>query len=181
MKKLTILLTILLVSCATFKEQVDKQANQQLTSTTSGLSHRFYLVGDAGNASANESTLPLLSLQKRLQDAPKNSSVIFLGDNVYQHGIPKKDSEGYELAKHRLQTQIESVNGFKGQAIFIPGNHDYHSNGIKGLKRQEKLIEDALGKGSFLPENGCPIERVKISEEVALISSGFTMVFRKLG
>ena len=149
MKKLTILLTILLVSCATFKEQVDKQANQQLTSTTSELSHRFYLIGDAGNAAANESTLPLLSLQKRLQDAPENSSVIFLGDNVYQHGIPKKDSEGYELAKHRLQTQIKSVNNYKGQAIFIPGNHDYHSDGIKGLKRQENLVEDALGKGSF--------------------------------
>ena len=145
MKKLTILLTILLVSCATFKEQLDKQANQQLTNTKSELSHRFYLVGDAGNASLNESTLPLLSLQKRLQGAPENSSVIFLGDNVYQHGIPKKDSEGYKLAKHRLQTQIESVQEYKGQTIFIPGNHDYHSNGIKGLKRQEKLVENALG------------------------------------
>jgi len=169
MKKLIILLTILLVSCATFKEQVNKQANQQLTNSESELFHRFYLVGDAGNASLNESTLPLLSLQKRLQDEQENSSVIFLGDNVYQHGIPKKDSEGYELAKHRLQTQIESVKGFNGQTIFIPGNHDYHSNGIKGLKRQERLVEDALGKGGFLPENGCPIERVKISDEVALI------------
>lgn len=169
MKKLTLLLAILLASCATFNEQVDKQVNQQLTETTSELSHRFYLIGDAGNASLNETTLPLLSLQKQLQEAPKQSSVLFLGDNVYQHGIPKKDSEDYELAKYRLQTQIASVKNFKGQTIFIPGNHDYHNDGIKGLKRQEKLVEDVLGKGSFLPENGCPITQVKISDDVALI------------
>ncbi|PHS09209.1 MAG: phosphoesterase [Kordia sp.] len=169
MKKLTILLTILLVSCATYQEQVDNQINQSLTKTTSELSHRFYFIGDAGNAELNESTLPLLSLQKKLQEAPVNSSVIYLGDNVYQHGLLKKDTEGYDLAAHRLQTQVDAVKGYKGRTIFIPGNHDYHSGGIKGLKRQEKYIEDLLGKGSFLPENGCPITKVKVSDEVVLL------------
>ncbi|NQY29096.1 MAG: metallophosphoesterase [Flavobacteriaceae bacterium] len=169
MKKLTILLTILLVSCATYQEQVDNQINQSLTETTSELSHRFYLIGDAGNAELNESTLPLLSLQKKLQEAPVNSTVIYLGDNVYQHGLPKKDAEGYDLAAHRLQTQIDAVKGYKGSTIFIPGNHDYHSGGIKGLKRQEKYVEGLLGKGSFLPENGCPITKVKVSDEVVLL------------
>lgn len=169
MEKIVLILSMILTSCATFQEQVAKEVNQKLTETSSKLSHRFYLIGDAGNASFNESTLPLIALEKNIQNAPKNSSVIFLGDNVYQHGIPEKSSEGYKLAKHRLQTQINAVKNFKGQRVFIPGNHDYHSDGIKGLKRQEKLVENALGKGSFLPENGCPITRVKISDEVALI------------
>ena len=73
------------------------------------------------------------------------------------------------MAKHRLETQIDVVKNFKGNRIFIPGNHDYYSNGIKGLKRQEKLIEKALGEGAFLPENGCPVTSVKISKDVALI------------
>ena len=42
-------------------------------------------------------------------------------------------------------------------------------NGLKGLKRQEKYIEDKLGKNTFLPENGCPIEKVNISDSVVLI------------
>ena len=169
MKKLIVLLSVLVVSCATFKEQINKDVSQELTAVKSELSHRFYLIGDAGNAVLKESTFPLLSLEKRLKNAPKNSSVIFLGDNVYQYGIPKKGTKGYELAKHRLQTQIDAVKDFKGQPIFIPGNHDYYSNGIKGLKREENLVEKALGKGSFLPENGCPIKQVKLTEQVALI------------
>jgi len=169
MKKLTILLTILLVSCATYQEQVDKQISQSLSETNSELSHRFYLIGDAGNANLNESTLPLESLTKRLQRESEKATVLFLGDNIYQHGLPKKSDDGYELASHRLQTQIDAVKNFKGNRIFIPGNHDYHTDGIKGLKRQENLVEKALGKGSFLPENGCPITKLKISSEVALI------------
>lgn len=170
MKKLTILLLLVITSCATFKEQVNGKVNQQLTTITeNNLSHRFYLIGDAGNAVMNESTSPLLSLQNRLKDAPENSTVIFLGDNIYQHGLPKKEDEGYELAKHRLQVQIDAVKEFKGNRIFIPGNHDYHSEGVKGLKRQEKLVEKGLGKDTFLPENGCPITKVKLNDETALI------------
>lgn len=169
MKKLTILLTILLASCATFKEQVDKQSIQELTATKSELAHRFYLIGDAGNAKLNKNTLPLASIKKKLSDENKNATIIFLGDNVYQHGLPKKEDEGYELAAHRLQTQIDAVKEFKGNKFFIPGNHDYHINGVKQLQRQEKFIRKALGKHSFYPENGCPISKVKISEEVVLI------------
>lgn len=169
MKKLTILLTILLVSCATFKEQVNNQIDQNLQDVSSELSYRFYLIGDAGNAKENQSTKALVSLSKRLESEQDNATVLFLGDNIYQHGLPKKSSSEYDLARHRLQVQIDAVKNFKGNRIFIPGNHDYHSDGINGLKRQEKLVEEALGKGSFLPENGCAIKKVKISDEVVLI------------
>ncbi|MBT8272343.1 MAG: phosphoesterase, partial [Bacteroidia bacterium] len=37
------------------------------------------------------------------------------------------------------------------------------------LKRQEEYIEDRIGKNSFLPENGCPIEKVDISDDIVLI------------
>ena len=170
MKKLsTLVLLFLLGACAVFKEQTDHTISQELPETQSPLSHRFYLIGDAGNAPLDGSTLPLLSLKKQLATAPKNSTVIFLGDNVYQHGIPSKDDEGYALAKHRLQTQIDAVKDFQGHRFFIAGNHDYHSDGVKGLKRQEKLVEKALGKDSFLPENGCGITRVKVSDDVGVI------------
>src|SRR5690606_2155567 len=53
--------------------------------------------------------------------------------------------------------------------IFIPGNHDWYTDGLKGLKRQEDYIEDRLGKHSFLPEKGCPIEKENLSDEVTLL------------
>lgn len=61
----------------------------------------------------------------------------------------KKNHPNRKLAEHRLNVQINLVDGFKGQTIFIPGNHDYYSNGIKGLKRQEDYIIEQLGKMHF--------------------------------
>ena len=93
---------------------------------------------------------------------------IFLGDNIYEKGMPSKNNANRAFAEFQLNTQSGAAKDFKGQTIFIPGNHDWYS-GLKGLKRQEKYIEDILGKNSFLPENGCPIEKVDISDEVTLI------------
>ena len=53
--------------------------------------------------------------------------------------------------KHRIKIQTDAVKDFKGETVFLPGNHDWYS-GLKGLKRQEKIVEDQLGKDTFLPE-----------------------------
>ena len=169
LKKLIVFTLVVLSSCASFKTQTDQSVNQNIITPQSELSHRFFLIGDAGNAAFDETTDPLNALHKAIKDNPENSTVLFLGDNIYPKGLPKKDDPSYALAKHRLETQIDVVKSFNGNRIFIPGNHDYYSNGIKGLKRQEKLVEKALGKGAFLPENGCPITSVKVSKDIALI------------
>ena len=100
-----------------------------------------------------------------LRNASSNSTAIFLGDNIYPIGFTNKKGDK-ELAEHRLKVQTDAVKDFDGETIFIPGNHDWYS-GLKGLKRQEKFVEDALGKNTFLPENGCPIQKVNIA--VALL------------
>ena len=100
--------------------------------------------------------------------APKKSTVLFLGDNVYESGIPKKSSKKYPLAQRRITAQTEVAEKFKGKSIFIPGNHDWY-NGLKGLKREEKLVENVLGKNSFFPQNGCPLAKVEISKDIVLI------------
>ncbi len=168
-QKLLIFTLVVLSSCASFQTQTDSTVNQNISTPNAELSHRFFLIGDAGNANFNETTEPLNELHKAIRTNSERSTVLFLGDNIYPKGLPKKEDPSYALAKHRLETQIDVVKNFKGNRIFIPGNHDYYSNGIKGLKRQEKLIEKALGEGAFLPENGCPITSVKISKDIALI------------
>src|SRR5690606_21991168 len=74
-----------------------------------------------------------------------------------------------ELAEYRIDIQAEIGKKIKGRTIFIPGNHDWYSDGLKGLRRQEKHVDNILGKNSFLPEDGCPLEREKINDEVALL------------
>ncbi|ARV10088.1 phosphoesterase [Winogradskyella sp. PC-19] len=161
------LLTFFLSGCATMQMQVDQSKIVQYP-TDKELLHSFYLLGDAGNSKLGETDLAIQDFEKALNNAAKNSTAIFLGDNIYPNGFTTKDKEKEELAKHRIKVQTDAAKNFKGNTIFIPGNHDWYS-GLKGLKKQEKFIEDALGKNTFLPENGCPIEKVKISEDVILL------------
>ncbi|NRD21786.1 metallophosphoesterase [Winogradskyella litoriviva] len=154
-------------ACATLKKQVVLGSEKPLP-INKEIEHSFYLIGDAGNSDLSESSQALKAFKAELERADKNSTAIFLGDNIYPKGLPKESSEGYELAKHRIQIQTEAVKNFKGETIFIPGNHDWYSD-IKGLKNQEKIVEKALGKDSFLPEDGCSIDKIHISDEIELI------------
>ncbi len=159
---------VLLTGCANYTAQFSKDQKTNTPVNESGIAHSFYLIGDAGNSSMQTTAPALKYLKQHLQTASKNATLVFLGDNVYATGIPEKDSKNYPLAKRRIEAQTDVAKNFKGNTIFIPGNHDWY-NGLDGLKREEKLVEKALGKGSFLPENGCPLEKVTISEDVVLI------------
>ena len=166
-----ILLAFVLIShvgCATYKPQYASKVQEKFPDNKT-IEHTFYLVGDAGNSPLGEQSPALKILKQDLKYASKKSTLLFLGDNIYPNGMPKKDGENRELAEHQLNVQAQITKNFKGRTIFIPGNHDWYSDGLKGLKRQEKFIEDLLGKNTFLPEDGCPIERINISDEIVLI------------
>ena len=171
MKKLTlykILGILLFSSCATYSPQVnDSKTNSNLTDKE--IEHSFYLIGDAGNSPMGETSETLQAFKAELSTAGKNSTAIFLGDNIYERGLPKEGDDGRDFAEHQMNIQTDAVSNFKGETIFIPGNHDWYSDGVKGLKRQEKFIENALGKNTFLPENGCPIENIHVSDDIELI------------
>lgn len=159
---------LFLSACANYKPQYkDKAVVSEFPDKA--IVHSFYLIGDGGNSPIGTSTETIKAFKKDLARASKNSTAIFLGDNIYPKGLPKKSDKGRAFAEHQLDVQIDAVKNFKGQTLFIPGNHDWYSDGLKGLKRQEKYVEERLGKNTFLPENGCPIERVKISDQTVLI------------
>ena len=161
------MLYFFLNSCATYQTHINADANNSQFPNKE-IAHSFYLIGDAGNSELGGKSEVLHVFQKALNEASKNSTAIFLGDNIYEKGLPEKNAEGRNLAEHRLKVQTESAKNFKGKTIFIPGNHDWYS-GLKGLKREERFVEDALGKNTFLPEDGCPLKRVTISDDIELI------------
>lgn len=168
--KFCIYLTIISIvsACASYKAEYSDTTIPKTIQTNKELVHSFYLIGDAGNAEMGQTIPSLTYFEKELSNAAENSTAIFLGDNIYPYGMPKKESKERALAEHRLQTQIDVVKNFKGKPIFIPGNHDWY-NGLKGLKRQEKIVEKALGKNTFLPEDGCGLKKVEINDDLTLI------------
>ena len=128
----------LLNACATYNTQI-KDRNYKAHIPDKEIDHTFYLIGDAGNSAIGTSSIALQSFKKELSRAKENSTAIFLGDNIYEKGLPKKGHENRTYAEHQLNVQTDVVKDFKGKTIFIPGNHDWYS-GLSGLKRQEKYI-----------------------------------------
>ncbi len=160
----------LISACATQRTKYAESFAGQEVIPEKGVSHTFYLIGDAGLSPMGDMNPTLKSFKSRLDKAPENSTAIFLGDNIYPSGLPDKGEEGYESAKNQVDAQLKALNNFRGTPLFMPGNHDWYSDGLKGLKRQERYIEKELDrKDVFLPENGCPLAKVEIGEDILLI------------
>ena len=161
-------------SCATHHEQFGKKTKntaEQKGIDSSKVSHTFYLIGDAGNANEEKAQQTISLLEDRLKKADNNATLLFLGDNIYPKGLPNTTKANERLiAESKLTNQLKLSKNFKGQTIFIPGNHDWYS-GIKGLERQAKFITDYLNdKNSFLPRKGCGIDNLEINKNLVLIT-----------
>ena len=166
-----ILLALLIGSCASYKAQYSEDGTEKDIPEAKEISHTFYLIGDAGLSPEGGLNPALSTFKMHLDKADENSTAIFLGDNIYPAGMPKKKSKKYELAKNNIDAQIKALEGFKGKAFFIPGNHDWYSDGLNGLKREQEYIQDKLdSKDVFFPEDGCPIKDVEITDDIVVIA-----------
>ena len=141
----------LITSCANYKlhegnSVTDWKAKQEATNIP--ISHSIYLIGDVGFGSTNSANPTLAFLKKHLNDADENTSVLFLGNNTSAMGMPPKEKiKNRSKAEIRLNGQLDILEKFKGQPIFLPGNRDWGFYGLKGLNRQEDYIESALNEG----------------------------------
>lgn len=161
---------LLLSSCANNRLQLTKRSfAEEVVQDTAKISHSFYLIGDTGNAAPDSTLIALKTLKTQLGQSGKNATLLFLGDNIYPAGFPKEGDPGRKLAEYRLDAQLEAAQDFKGKTIFIPGNHDWYDDGVEGLRRQQDHVIRKLGKKSFLPKDGCPIETVNINDGIVLI------------
>lgn len=132
---------------------------------------RVIMIGDAG-----EMDLPQKML---IPDAARHiikgkTTTIYLGDNIYPHGMGLPGSSDEAETQEILKSQFQPMRTAGAPVYFIPGNHDWDRMGPDGLakiKRQWAFLEsqnDSLLK--LLPENGCPDPvAVNISDSVVVI------------
>lgn len=153
-------------SCATVDGQ--KAMISSVKDENSGAN--IYLIGDAGFLDKENSSKALNGLSEKIQKSKKEDVLLFLGDNIYPNGMSNEKRDVYRLeAEKSLRAQISVAQKFNGKVIFIPGNHDWYS-GIDGLKEEQKMVEEELGKKSFSPRNGCPLDSFEISEDIVVIT-----------
>lgn len=140
--------------------------------------HTLYLIGDAGEVHDNitNQNYVLSTLSPILNKETESSTVVFLGDNIYPKGLPKKDKKSRTQAEININVQLEAVRDFEGITYFIPGNHDWnkgHEDGLKYIKRQGDYIKDYYSdkdKVKFYPKNGCgDPEVVKVNKNLVFV------------
>lgn len=155
------------------------------------LKYSVFLIGDAGLPSKDrqEPTFRLLQSQLYSMDtirtaggrdsivatSRKEDAVIFLGDNIYETGLPEPDASDREEKERRITEQLKIVKSFRGRTIFVPGNHDWNESrpgGLEAINRQEQFIESYLDSADvMLPSNGCsgPVE-VPMGDDMVIIA-----------
>lgn len=112
--------------------------------------HRVLLIGDGGLFLEDDPTLAAVG--SWTQDVP--STVLFLGDNIYNEGLVDDDRERGERI---LTQQLEATSSHK---IFIPGNHDWGfaptDMNATAIRNQQSFVDGwPGGSAEFLPKDGC--------------------------
>jgi len=133
---------------------------------------RIVLIGDAGALINGKH--PVVEAVRNHVTLDENTTIIYLGDNLYKTGLPDNSLPTYDIAKAPLDSQIHIAGKSKSRVYFIPGNHDWANggaNGYESILRVQSYI-DILANESvkMFPRDGCPgpVE-VKISGDVTLI------------
>ena len=134
--------------------------------------NRIILIGDAGQLTNGRQ--PVIDAVKANVKFDKNTTIIYLGDNLYKQGLPDDALPTYALAKAPLDSQIQIANNTDAKVYFIPGNHDWANGadiGYESILRVQSYI-DLLGDKNvqMLPRDGCPgpVE-VKINDQVSMV------------
>jgi hypothetical protein len=123
-------------------------------------------------------------LARRVGLLQERTTAVFLGDVVYERGMPEPISAGEkpldavadvvdvvlpdllasrQEAERQLRTQLAELRGTRARAIFVAGNHDWDQFEPKGWDRilalEAFIREEAARDGTeatLVPAGGCP-------------------------
>lgn len=171
-----------LFSCVTHAPQyLDEDYDiQNVVPFNDSAIYTVYLIGDAGNAPRDTTTNVFKFLKTELECDSANSTIVWLGDNIYPDGLAPEGHPDHAFGKHRIMKQLEVHDNYKGKVFFIPGNHDWYKWGREGIWRQEELVEDYLSSRAihdpefqdnyFLPDSACGSIHVEdLTPDISLI------------
>jgi len=135
------------------------QSSTQHSDSTENSKLTIYLIGDTGEPRTDEPDPVLETLKYHLAGDENRHSVLFLGDNIYPHGMsPELNSPEQEEAQRRIRPALDVLGETQTDGYFIAGNHDWHY-GLEGVLAQEEFVEQSSTPGTainFEPSNGCP-------------------------
>lgn len=166
MRSLSILFLALSITLLT-KGQLTNKATHSDT-----MQSKIVIIGDAGVLINGRQ--PVIEAVRKSIRLDEKTVVIFLGDNIYDNGLPDESSPEYPALKAVLDSQIVLAKGSKARFYFTPGNHDWDYGGPAGwenISRQQMYVDRAGGSNvEFVPKQGCPgpVE-IPVSNDVVIV------------
>ena len=126
-------------------------AGMPATSESIDVRERLLLIGDAGLYLEDDPTLEALGNWSN-ENLP--TTVLFLGDNIYNEGLTEEDRAQAEAI---IAQQLDATLARK---VFLPGNHDWgmlpSDMNLQAILNQQAFIDDwPRGNAIWLPRDGC--------------------------
>ncbi|MDO7874504.1 metallophosphoesterase [Hymenobacter sp. ASUV-10] len=149
------------------------------------LRYSVFLIGDVGNpVFADKGGEPALNfMRKQMMEAGAKSTTIFLGDNIYNQGLPPEGALDRKVSEKRITTQLDVLRNYPGEKYMTPGNHDWIqgvAGGLEQVRREQAFVEEYMAQDSsafsytgdfFMPRDGCPGPyEVRVQDDLVLIA-----------
>ncbi|QNH62679.1 metallophosphoesterase [Hymenobacter sediminicola] len=152
---------------------------------SSRIRYTVFLIGDVGKPieTAKGGEPSLNYLRKQILSAGTKSTTIYLGDNIYEYGMPEEGAYDRKESERRIVDQLNVLRDYQGEKYMIPGNHDW-KQGNKGavdqVNRQQRFVENFMTNDSaafsytgdfFIPRDACPGPfEVRLQDNVVMIA-----------
>ncbi|GAB4021816.1 metallophosphoesterase [Spirosoma koreense] len=140
--------------------------------------HRLILIGDAGRLYHGKNPV-VDAVRARYDFNDTRTTLLYLGDNVYPHGLEDENHRDYDSLTAILRYQARpglatAGTGTKSDVLFIPGNHDWgkgHPDGWEKIKRQGRWLDSLKAPNiRLLPAGGCPgPEEIHLDNRLVLV------------
>jgi hypothetical protein len=149
-------------ACATYEAQYE---NGSISApATKNITHTFFIAGGFGNQDGEDINKVTSLLHQKLQEANKNSTLLFAGDNI------SSEDRAWKRDKFLIDQQIKLTNGFKGEVVFLPGNNEWKSRQNDSIQRVEEYLDAVKVQEDYvLPKNACPLEYKVINDSLDLL------------
>ena len=135
--------------------------------------HRIILIGDAGRLRNGKNPV-VDAVSARYDFNNARTTLLYLGDNIYPHGLSDENSPDHDSLAAVLRYQAQPGLGKQSKVLFIPGNHDWakgHADGWERIKRQGQWLDSLNAPNiQLLPADGCPgPEEIHLSDKLVLV------------
>lgn len=139
----------------------------QAQNSSKEISKSIYMTSNVGLIDADQSADILEAI---IKESKKDKEAVFLslGNSVSKDGYPsdkKARAAEQQLLRERM---MEPLADFNGQVIYIPGKNEWKNGGHDNIDDLESFLQDN-SEAKFWPNDGCPIERETLSDEVELV------------